>query len=268
MYAASGASAQLPQTSAVAARMAVELEKAKQDSVVVFGFVGPGEQLNGLGVYLSRDFTKALATRSSEFAVLDQTKFDELFEKHPFKFSAVRDSSTAIWAAHEVGANSVVLGHLSTLDEKIVLELFSFRTGDRSPIAGFKTSFPITSDMRTLVAMQYEDASQTPHASVPLAGENGYSRPSCIHCPAAKYDDRAMREGAQGNVNLSITVGKDGRAHDIVVVRALPYGLAEKAIDAVSTWSFKSAVGPDGKPADVRQDVVVTFHLYKKPGNP
>ncbi len=39
-------------------------------------------------------------------------------------------------------------------------------------------------------------------------------------------------------------------------------GLDEKAIEAVRTWRFTPALGPDGKPASVRQIIEVTFHLY------
>lgn len=247
--------------------MAEEIEKAKQDSVIVFDFIGPGEQLNDLGVYLARDFTAALSKDSSEFAVIDQIKFDELFDRQPFKFSAVRDSSTAMWAGHQVGAGAVIFGHLLSVDGKLVLELFCFRTADRVPIAGFKASFPMTSDMLTLSATQNYQNAQVSYSAVPDAGKNGYTLPACIKCPMAKYDERAERAGAQGVVKLSVTVGKDSKAHDIKVISALPFGLTEAAIDAVTRWTFKPALGPDGEPADVRQDVEVTFHLYKKPGS-
>jgi TonB family protein len=247
--------------------MAAEIQKAKLDSVIVFDFLGPGERLTDLGVSLSRDMTGALSRDSSGFVVMDQTKFDQLFEKKSVRFSAVRDSSTAIWAGREVGAKAVVVGHLLSVDEKLVMELFCFRTADRSPIAGFKVSFPMTSDLRKLSVTQDDGSFQGPYAAVPLAGKNGYSRPACVRYPAAQYDERALREGASGTVKLSVTVGKDSKAHDIAVISALPYGLTEKAVEAVSNWTFKPALGPDGHPAAVRQDVEVMFNLYKKPGS-
>ena len=54
----------------------------------------------------------------------------------------------------------------------------------------------------------------------------------------------------------------DGRATDIHVAKGLGLGLDEKAVEAVRTWRFRPALGPDGKPASVRQTIEVTFHLY------
>jgi TonB family protein len=39
-------------------------------------------------------------------------------------------------------------------------------------------------------------------------------------------------------------------------------GLDQKAIDAVKTWQFKPANGPDGKPVKARVSVIVTFQLF------
>jgi periplasmic protein TonB len=46
------------------------------------------------------------------------------------------------------------------------------------------------------------------------------------------------------------------------VVKGLGLGLDEKAIEAVRTWRFRPAAGPNGHPAPVRQTIEVTFHLY------
>jgi hypothetical protein len=42
-----------------------------------------------------------------------------------------------------------------------------------------------------------------------------------------------------------------------------PNGLTEMAIEAVQTWKFKPALGPDGKPAAVRRMVEMNFHQNK-----
>jgi hypothetical protein len=59
-------------------------------------------------------------------------------------------------------------------------------------------------------------------------------------------------------------VGVNGQADDIVVKKPLPEGLTEKAIAAVKSWKFSPALGPDGKPAAVRQVIAVTFPIYSK----
>jgi TonB family protein len=49
-------------------------------------------------------------------------------------------------------------------------------------------------------------------------------------------------------VVLHATIGTDGLAHDIQVVRPLGYGLDELAVEAVKNWTFKPAQS-SGKPS-------------------
>jgi periplasmic protein TonB len=96
----------------------------------------------------------------------------------------------------------------------------------------------------------------------PRAGSGGYGYPACLYCPEAQYSDEAVKAKYQGTVELLAIITPDGRATDIHVVRGVGLGLDEKAIEAVRTWRFRAALGPDGKPAAVRQIIEVTFHLY------
>jgi len=96
----------------------------------------------------------------------------------------------------------------------------------------------------------------------PRAGENGYGSPDCIYCPPPQFSDEAVTAKYQGVVTLLVVITPDGRATDIHVAQSPGLGLEEKAIEAVRTWRFKPAVGPDGKPAAVRMPIEVTFRLY------
>jgi TonB family protein len=99
-------------------------------------------------------------------------------------------------------------------------------------------------------------------ASVPMAGTMGYSTPTCIKCPTAKFSKEAVKHKYEGTVTLRITVDETGHAKDIAVEKGLLFGLTEQAIATVKKWRLKPATGPDGKPAAVRMNVEVTFHLY------
>jgi protein TonB len=94
------------------------------------------------------------------------------------------------------------------------------------------------------------------------AGYGGYGNPSCLYCPNAEFSDDAVKAKLQGTVVLSIVVTPDGRATDIHVSKGVGLGLDEKAVEKVRTWKFKPALGPDGKPAAVRLNIEVVFHLY------
>jgi periplasmic protein TonB len=97
---------------------------------------------------------------------------------------------------------------------------------------------------------------------VPTAGYGGYGTPQCLYCPHAEYSDEAMKVKVQGVVELTAIITPDGRVTDVHVVKGLGLGLDEKAIEAVRTWRLRPALGPDGKPAAVRQIIEAEFKLF------
>jgi len=97
---------------------------------------------------------------------------------------------------------------------------------------------------------------------LPSAGTGGYGEPTCLYCPQAQFSDEAVKAKYQGTVLLAAIITADGRATEIHVVKSLGMGLDEKAMEAVRTWRFKAALGPDGRPAMVRAYIEVAFHLY------
>jgi protein TonB len=96
----------------------------------------------------------------------------------------------------------------------------------------------------------------------PNAGTGGYGSPACLYCPQPQFSDEAVKAKYQGTVLLIAVITADGRATDIRVAKGLGLGLDEKAVEAVRTWRFRPALGPDGKASAVRQTIEVTFHLY------
>ena len=74
-----------------------------------------------------------------------------------------------------------------------------------------------------------------------------------------QFSDEAVKAKYQGTVLLVAVITADGRATDIHVSKGLGLGLDEKAVEAVRTWRFRPALGPDGKPATVRQTIEVTL---------
>ena len=94
------------------------------------------------------------------------------------------------------------------------------------------------------------------------AGVNGVGVPECIYCPSPAYSDDARKAKYMGTVMLQVVVTPDGRAVNIAILKDPGMGLGEKAVEAVRTWRFKPAVGPNGKPVPVLVPIEVTFHLY------
>lgn len=100
--------------------------------------------------------------------------------------------------------------------------------------------------------------------SVPKAGTDGYSQPECIYCPQPQYTEAALKAKYQGKVELLAVIAADGCPVRIQVLKGLGMGLDQSAIETVSKWRFRPALGPTGKPAAVRQDIEIGFHVYSR----
>ena len=99
----------------------------------------------------------------------------------------------------------------------------------------------------------------------PRAGVNGTGSPQCVYCPQPEYSDEARTAKCSGTVLLDVTVTAGGRVTNPVVLRSPGMGLDKKALSQMSKWQMKPALGPNGKPADCRVQIEVTFNIYKDP---
>ncbi len=86
-------------------------------------------------------------------------------------------------------------------------------------------------------------------------------RPTILYKEKAKYTEEARQNKVQGTVVLNVVFTGDGRVTNIRVVRGLPDGLTEKAIEAAQKIRFRPAV-KNGSPVSVRGNLEFTFNLY------
>lgn len=85
--------------------------------------------------------------------------------------------------------------------------------------------------------------------------------PRAVFAPDPEYSEKASRAHIQGVVTIALTVGIDGKPHDITVVKKLGYGLDEKAVEAARQWRFQPATR-DGKPVEAKIQMVMTFRSF------
>ncbi len=78
--------------------------------------------------------------------------------------------------------------------------------------------------------------------------------PELIKEVKPSYTPEAMRAGIQGNVEMEVTIGIDGKVADARVTRSLPM-LDEKALEAVRQWEFVPPSVP------VMVEIEMTFRL-------
>jgi TonB family protein len=92
-------------------------------------------------------------------------------------------------------------------------------------------------------------------------GKNGAGRPTILYKEKAKYTEEARQNKVQGTVVLNVIFTAEGRITSIRVVRGLPDGLTEKAIEAAQRIRFNPAT-KNGAPVSVRGNLEFSFNLY------
>jgi TonB family protein len=86
-------------------------------------------------------------------------------------------------------------------------------------------------------------------------------RPTILYREKAQYTQEAKDNKIEGTVILGVVFGVDGQLGEIRVIKGLPHGLTEKAIEATKKIRFEPAV-KDGQPVSVRGSIEFSFNLY------
>lgn len=87
-------------------------------------------------------------------------------------------------------------------------------------------------------------------------------RPIILYKEKAKYTEPARRNRIEGTVILNVVFTAGGSIENIRVVRGLPQGLTENAIEAAKRIRFTPAI-KDGQRVSVRGNLEFTFSLYE-----
>lgn len=74
------------------------------------------------------------------------------------------------------------------------------------------------------------------------------------------YNDEARKNRISGIVIAEVLVDKTGVVRQVRVLKPLPYGLNDSAIDALRQWTFQPATR-DGQPVDAVFNLTVQFKL-------
>jgi len=75
-----------------------------------------------------------------------------------------------------------------------------------------------------------------------------------------RYPEEARKNHVSGIVIVEALVDKTGHVTNAVVLKPLPFGLDQEALDAVKQWEFQPGT-LDGKPVDVLFNLTINFRL-------
>jgi Gram-negative bacterial TonB protein C-terminal len=253
-------SSQLSPLDALAAKMAEAISQSKNKRVTVFDFQGPGYGFTAIGQKLGDEFSAALSKAATNFKVMDRVHVPV----DDGEFALLADPDFAYEQAQMSGSDGLVFGKLSLERDNLAVSLEFHRTKNKKKTFDLTTAIPVTDEMKQLAQKHIGENSLSGY---PHGGDWGYSMPACNYCPRADMTDELVKhavatgETFKGIVILEVLVGVDGSPQKIRIVKDQPYGLTDKAIQAVLKWKFKPANGPDGNPAAVIVPIEVQFHL-------
>jgi len=92
-----------------------------------------------------------------------------------------------------------------------------------------------------------------------VAGGN-ITEPVKINAPQPVYPETARRARLQGVVILECIIDKHGNVKSVKVLRGMPLGLTDAAVNAVKKWKFKPST-MNGKPVEVIYVLTVRFQI-------
>lgn len=99
---------------------------------------------------------------------------------------------------------------------------------------------------------------QAPAAPVRVGGD--VKAPVAISRIDPVYPEVARKARIQGIVIVEAIIDKHGSVRDVKVLKGLPFGLDQAAVDAVKRWRFKPGT-LNGAPVDVIFNLTVNFKL-------
>jgi TonB family protein len=65
--------------------------------------------------------------------------------------------------------------------------------------------------------------------------------PRLLAATPPEYTKDALAAKVEGDVLLEVTFGNDGQPRSAVVIKGLPLGLNDKAVEAVASWRFATS---------------------------
>jgi protein TonB len=103
---------------------------------------------------------------------------------------------------------------------------------------------------------------QAPGLDEPIHMNAAVIRPVLLDGPQPRYTETARRAGVQGTVVVEAIIDEQGRVTNASLLKSLPMGLDQAAVEAVKSWRFKPATLA-GRAVKVYYTLTVNFTLQR-----
>ena len=119
-----------------------------------------------------------------------------------------------------------------------------------------------------VVSQTYEADVPSPANESPVVVGPDVTHPLVLQRLEPAWTELARKDRIEGIVIVEATIRRSGRVTDVRVLKGLPDGLSESAVDALKQWRFRPAVR-NGVPVSVIYNLTFNFRLEepKKDGD-
>ena len=244
-------------------------------TILVANFTDSSGSTFILGMQFADAVSEQLAAGAMDIRIVDRKRLYKFLEMERIPSKFLVEDNAERWLAMEQSANAVLVGHLDGAGDKLTVTLqlldAHFLVGPRErrevrkgPMEKVELTITGVEEQSRMAEEPFREASASQVAEdqgILRAGRNGVTVPNGVYMPTPDYTDPARIAKINGGIILLVTVSEEGRAENLQILKGLPFGLNQAALNTVRTWKFRPAT-LDGKPVAVKVPIEVTFRPY------
>ena len=251
--------AQQADLNSLVAPIAQEISKGHERKIAVLPFISRNQENASVGIWLAKQIAANLVNSVPRIELVDASSVAiPVLASKDSRHPSYDQKAVEAFAKHS-GAKVVVQGSFGAFEDGLGVSVTASKKGRKEILTENVGKLDLTSEITALLARPLK--SDLPSDGVYEAGWAGVGLPKCLKCPDPGFPDDARSSRTEGRVVLSVVVGLDGASHQIEVREATSPSFARQAINAVKTWKFEPALGPDRKPVPVRVPVEISFQF-------
>jgi TonB family protein len=249
--------AQQADLNGLVAPIAQEISKGHERKIAVLPLISRDQENASVGIWLAKQIAVNLANSVPRIELLDASSVAiPVLASKDSRHPSYDQKAVEAFAKHS-GAKVIVQGSFGAFEEGLGVSLTAFKKGRQEILTENAGKLNLTSEITALLVRPLKR--DLPSDGVYEGGWAGVGLPKCLKCPDPGFPDDAQSSHTEGRVILFVLVGLDGTSHQIEVKEATSPSFARQAINAVKTWKFEPALGPNRKPVPVRVPVESRF---------
>jgi TonB family protein len=239
-----------PEVDALVAMLVPEIKKRHFSSVVVFGAMGPTDDVTVLGLSVGDGVSESLARQAEQFQVIDRAKLRERIQREQIGEAALASRVSAGGIAEKLKAQGIVFVTIGNVEESralISLLLFDAHHKVRNAVASKSALVPLETrykDAAFVSLVGYSQKEGTSHKADATL-HDAARPPHCLRCPAPEF--KRVTKTVNGDIWVKVEVSEKGIVTEAKVTQSLGPESDESVIEAVKNWIFKPALDTTGK---------------------